>query len=460
MRFIDYVRVAFGNILRQKLRSSLTIFAVVIGATSVTVMLALVSGAQGFVESQFKASGVLQQVLVTQATDLDYNSARWGGGNNDSTGVKVTDALASKIKAMPHVLRISPTTGVYVFDALLYNNQKLSVQQTTAYEPNGVIKQTVAAGRELSENDGAGTVTLTTQYADKLGFKGHYGDFVGKTITLQTQQFYTGPGANIAQPPSGPGGGNPPQQSPTLIQAKVAGIITSDDSAAIYFPLSWAKELLVNRHWESHNSGSNRGPNQQSQMTLVSSSDLDQRGYTNLTVQADSPDNVEALAKQIKKLGVGAVTANSELKKQLDTFKIVGLVLGGIGAIALFVAAIGVINTMVMAILERTREIGVMRACGATRKTIRRLFTFEAGLLGFWGGVLGLSIGYGLTLILNSVINKKLAESAIHSSNIISIPLWLMLGVLAITSVIGVLAGLYPASRAARLNPVEALRYE
>ena len=141
-------------------------------------------------------------------------------------------------------------------------------------------------------------------------------------------------------------------------------------------------------------------------------------------------------------------------------FNIIGAVLGGIGAIALVVAAVGVINTMVMSILERTREIGVMRAVGARRSAISRLFTFEASLLGLVGGVLGIVITYGLTLIGNPIINKQLKGNGIASSNILFMPLWLIIGVLVGTAVIGMLAGLYPARRAAKLDPVEALHYE
>jgi putative ABC transport system permease protein len=135
-------------------------------------------------------------------------------------------------------------------------------------------------------------------------------------------------------------------------------------------------------------------------------------------------------------------------------------VLGGIGGIALVVAAVGVVNTMVMSILERTREIGVMRAVGARRSTVSRLFTFEAGLLGFFGGIIGLVIGYAAVLVANPLVNKQLQGNNIQSSNIIGLPLWLILGVVGLTTVIGILAGLYPARRAAKLDPVEALHYE
>ncbi|OLB73316.1 MAG: hypothetical protein AUI14_26540 [Actinobacteria bacterium 13_2_20CM_2_71_6] len=185
-----------------------------------------------------------------------------------------------------------------------------------------------------------------------------------------------------------------------------------------------------------------------------------QRGYNSLTVKADQTSNVDAVAKSIRTLGVGAATALSFVDQQLQVFQILSYVLGGIGGIALAVAAIGVINTMVMAILERTREIGVLRACGATKATVRRLFTIEAGLLGFLGGVLGVTAGFGLTRIANVVINKQLTAGSVKAHDIIGLSVWLVLTVIGVTTLIGVLAGLYPAMRASRLNPVEALRYE
>ena len=177
-------------------------------------------------------------------------------------------------------------------------------------------------------------------------------------------------------------------------------------------------------------------------------------------VEADSASDANGVAAAIRSYGVGAVSADSFIKQQEGIFNILALILGGIGAIALAVAAIGVINTMVMAILERTREIGVLRACGATRATIRRLFTFEAAMLGFWGGVFGVLLGFLLTLVANPIINNQLKVNSISQTNIITLPLWLVLAVVGATTLIGTLAGLYPASRAARLNPVEALRYE
>ena len=115
---------------------------------------------------------------------------------------------------------------------------------------------------------------------------------------------------------------------------------------------------------------------------------------------------------------------------------------------------------MIMAILERTREIGVMRAVGSKKSTVRRLFTTEASMLGFMGGVIGVALGFGLTRIANIFVNDQLASNAITARDIITTPAWLVFTVIAIATLIGLLAGLGPAARAARLDPVEALRYE
>jgi putative ABC transport system permease protein len=234
----------------------------------------------------------------------------------------------------------------------------------------------------------------------------------------------------------------------------VKGVV-DDDSDNVHFPLRWAHGLMTSRHYEMRG-----GPGVQPQMVLVTQSDLSQRGYSTLVVRADSQSSVDLVAKEIRGLGLGTATARSYIAKQLQMFDILSLLLAGIGVIALAVAALGVINTMVMAILERTRQIGIMRACGATRSVVRRLFVLEASCLGFLGGVFGVTAGFALTRIANVVINKQLAHNSLKARDIIGVPAWLVFVVVAATTAIGLLAGLYPAHRAARLDPVQALHYE
>ena len=480
MRFIDYIAMAFRNISRQKLRSALTIFAVVIGATSVTIMLALVFGAKSFFIKQLDATGVFQQVAVSAHTDItDFNNAQNNGSFNCDGCVKLTDSLVDKIKVMPHVIGVARVTRVGQFQAISLGAKKLTLNNLSAYDANGIITSTVSAGRDLNVGDKAGVITITSDYADKFGYKGKYDQLVGKTVQLVSQNGYSGVGATINMPVqcNGPCDNNQPQQSPpTLLDAKIVGVVDGgDNGATVRVPLAWAHDMNENQSYQftkadqeaqqaqqaSCQTHSSRGGcDTQQHMTLVVTNYLDQNGYDSLTAKADKSSNAPLVAKEIKKLGVGAADAETSIKSQLSIFNIIGLVLGGIGGIALVVAAIGVVNTMIMAILERTREIGVMRAVGAKRGTVSRLFTIEASLLGFWGGVVGVAVGYGLTSLANVFINKQLLSNGLAARNIITLPPWLIITVIAITTLIGMLAGLYPARRAAKLDPVEALRYE
>jgi putative ABC transport system permease protein len=178
-----------------------------------------------------------------------------------------------------------------------------------------------------------------------------------------------------------------------------------------------------------------------------------------LQVKAQKTSQVDAIAKAVQDLGFGAVTPAQILDQINKTFKVIQIVLAAFGIIALVVAAIGIINTLIMAIYERTREIGVMKAVGATRNDIRLLFTVEGGALGFLGGTVGVLLAVLFGQILNFVAARTFLSS--YPGFTISVfSIWLILGVIALTTAIALVAGLAPANRAAKLDPVDSLRYE
>jgi putative ABC transport system permease protein len=161
----------------------------------------------------------------------------------------------------------------------------------------------------------------------------------------------------------------------------------------------------------------------------------------------------------MRAMGYNTVTP-SDILKEIDTiFNIIRIALGAFGVIALIVASIGIINTLMMSIYERTREIGVMKAVGATNGMIRALFMMEGTALGFIGGIIGAAAGYGVGYILNIIGHQTfLSDYSTYQLAVFSISLFIE--IVAITTVISLLAGLYPANHAAKLNAVEALRYE
>ena len=188
-------------------------------------------------------------------------------------------------------------------------------------------------------------------------------------------------------------------------------------------------------------------------------------GYNQVIVKVDDPNNALDVADQITALGFQAITPQSFLKGINNTFLILQLVFGGVGAIALLVAAIGIANTMAMSILERTREIGLMKAVGATNRDVLSIFLGEAAGIGFIGGVGGVVVGWLAAQAINVVAIIYLAGQASQQggappSVAVYTPIWLPIFALIFATFIGMLSGLYPALRAATMIPVDALKYE
>lgn len=479
MRSVDYLMIALRNITHQRSRSILAIVAIVIGTTSVTILLALVIGAKDFYLDQFKATGKLQQLVVNSQPGLDFQQAQRASDCQDC--VKLTDALASKISTYPNVAGLSRTADIASIKTATFDGKSQTIKTVQAYEPNGVIKHVFLAGSDFTANDGAGKVIIGQDYADKWGYDGNYAALIGKQIELTTSSNFTGEGAKLADPAAQfkdcQDGCKVEElsakQQPTTLKATIVGV-ESDAGDSIFVPLKWANGLLSNQRYEiskedqaaynaaytAWGAAGQKGAEPMPKFTLVTDKPLSQKGYATFVVKVDDPNQASQVAKQIETLGVGTAIAQSYLSEQLQVFNIISYILAGIGGIALAVAAIGIVNTMVMATLERTREIGVMRAVGARRSTIARLFTLEASLIGFLGGTIGVVVGFGFIMLANFFINGQLAANSVVARNIIMLPPWLVVGVIVFTTLLGMLAGLYPAHRAARLDPVEALRHE
>ncbi len=182
--------------------------------------------------------------------------------------------------------------------------------------------------------------------------------------------------------------------------------------------------------------------------------------YGSIHVRLTHMKKMDEVKASLDAMDVGVFTIADQLEEIKRGFLILDSILGAIGAIALIVAGLGIINTMVMSILERTREIGIMKAIGGSEKEIKMIFFVEAAVIGFVGAIFGLFLGWLVTRVANMVMNAQIIPDGMDPVNLFYFPLWLIFGAIAFSILISLAAGLYPAIRAARIDPVRALRHD
>ena len=179
-----------------------------------------------------------------------------------------------------------------------------------------------------------------------------------------------------------------------------------------------------------------------------------------LTVSVSSAGKVEQVQDAIKKLGLRTYSVLDATKSLRRFFAIFDMFLGIFGSLALAVASLAIVNTLVMAVLERRREIGVMKALGAGDGDVKKLFFTEAGAMGVVGGALGVGIGWFIGRLINFGTTIYLKRQGLPPENVWLVPWWLVGFAIVFAVVISLIAALYPAARAAKLDPIKALRYE
>jgi len=200
-------------------------------------------------------------------------------------------------------------------------------------------------------------------------------------------------------------------------------------------------------------------------LPLTSISDLfastqQTQGYSAAGIKLTSPKYVEPVKKHVEDLGFETFSLMDQLEEIKTVFIFMDLFLFAVGMIAIVVASLGIINTMVMSILERYKEIGIMKAVGASNKDVKKIFFFESGVIGFMGGIFGLALGWVVSMIINLIINSIAVRQGVPDMNYFSFPWWLCLGAIVFSILVSLIAGIYPTLRAAKVDPVVALRHD
>jgi putative ABC transport system permease protein len=445
MRFADLFQLIVDNLNRRKGRVALTAVGVVIGTAAVVLLVSLAIGLQQSYTSQLYGINDLTRIDVYP----DYSGGEMyggggmvimggGGGGGSSSQIQyLTNSYLQQIAGLPNVSMVIPQE---------YCNAcgSLELGQLQGWSNIIGIETSDLADLGLTAADGVTTLARGTA-------------IVGSTVAMNFYNPYLRPGQEASDPPDLMGQvlqmqlyrwdseGNTITRT---INIRVVGVLTQSSGEAdwsIYVPMADATA------WNEWYSGTRINRNRD--------------GYSQAVVRATDVDHVLEVADAINTLGFQASTPQQYLQGIMNFFTILQLIFGGVGAIALLVAAIGIANTMTMAILERTREIGLMKALGATNKNVLTIFLGEAAGIGFIGGAGGMLIGWIASKLLNIVAVTYMTQQAastggVPTETVISTPLWLPLFALGFSTVIGLLSGLYPALRAVTLAPVTALKYE
>jgi macrolide transport system ATP-binding/permease protein len=424
LAFKDLLRSAFGNLRRRPVRNILTSAGVVIGIVTLVAMVSFGVGVQAEVNRNFEALG-LENVFISPTFPEEDAFDPFGFAE---PLVPLTPEIAASFRAMPEVESVTPVlnlpTNMEV--SLGLGDQSIPVRLSGDFGRGPAMMGDLTApemlaGEPLGEGDTQGMVILVS-LADELltGSDDDYAKLVGQSVTLTIRL---------------------PRGETRDFTTKIIGIENGHGYQSADLGLQERTEIKT--WWYGR------------------PDTLNTDGYDMLIVQATDESTVETVLEASRTLGTQAQSLGAVLEIANRVLAVMQALLGSVGGLALLVATLGVANTMMMAIYERTREIGVLKALGARNREVRRMFTADAVLLGFIGGVVGLILGTLLGRLVDWIGHLYLANEGVTGIGQMSIvPPWLAIGALIFAAFIGVLGGFYPAARAARLDPVVALKHE
>jgi ABC-type antimicrobial peptide transport system permease subunit len=446
MKLRDMTELAVRNLRESLLRNSLTTLGVAVGVASLVAMLSLGVGLQQLATSRLSKSGLFDSIFVTPKTNF-----RGPGAGPPATRVAAPKARPLNEDARAEISKLPNVTEVYP-----------QIRFFTEVRFEGKPFATMVAGMPESSKasgsfDGMQGTFFSTPNADEAILQAEFAkdlnpqtsSLIGKELVLRYAERQA-----LAPQPGEAADSSGFSVVPKEKHLRIVGIVETEPasgfggfgSGRLLIPLPLAQTL--------------RAAQVNDLRDILRDGSADKPTYASLTVRMKSPSLVEAAEAKIKDLGFGAFSLLDASKSLRIFFSVFDLLLGIFSSLALAVATLGIINTLVMAILERRREIGVLKALGAADSDVKQLFFVEAGVMGFAGGIFGVFFGWLIGQALTLGTNIYLKRQELPSVQVTSVPWWLVFSAIAFSVLVSLAAGLYPASRAAKLDPVEALRYE
>jgi putative ABC transport system permease protein len=462
MKTRDLTELAARNLREAILRNSLTTLGIAVGVASLVAMLSLGVGLQELANKKLSKSGLFDAVFVSSKT----NQRGMGRQNPPESSAprepaKILDGEArQKIAGLQNVVEVYPE--IRFPTEIQFEGKPYST--TVAGIPPSAKAEGAFDGMKgnFFSNPDADEAILQIEFAKDLSTQPD--SLIGKNLVLRYAERQPLPaepnanknkdaaaGADSADEITGqsPGFSIVPREKTFriigIVETEPATSVGSFGRGRLLIPMQVAEVLRVAQ------ANDLRG------LLRRSSS---KQTYDSLTVRVKSPTQVKSVEEAIQQMGYGTFSLLDATKSLRLVFAVFDLFLGIFGSLALAVASLGIVNTLVMAILERRREIGILKALGAADRDIRRLFFAEAGVMGLLGGIFGVTLGWLIGTALTFGTNVYLHQRDLPPIDLSSIPWWMVAGAIGFSIVVSLAAGIYPASRAAKLNPVEALRYE
>jgi ABC-type antimicrobial peptide transport system permease subunit len=484
MTFLDILYLSLRNLREAKLRATLTTMGVVVGVAVIITMISFGLGLQRNTVTRFKELDLFNEITVFGRSLASIASSGFkkepGNANSKPPEERVgnrslrpdqapqrplNDAAIAEIAQIPGVAYVEPTI---TFNAYVRSNGRAFMRSIGgAVVPNTSSRFKEYAAGGMIESADADEAVVDEDFARDFGYA-NPSEAVGKTLDLLApdKNKDEGDAPSFFGLPLEDDESGAPVAGLAARSFRIVGVLKAPDNngprfrgmmpaSDIYIPLPAARSWTL----EYRDNLSEVALELARQSGAIGENETG--GYGSAVLRVTDPVVLTDVRKRLTELGFGSFSIVDQLEQLRTVFLIINSALGLLGGISLLVASFGIANTMIMSILERTREIGIMKAIGAEDREIKLIFFVEAAVIGFTGGVVGSLVAWGIDGAANRLAYRFLLKPQGASFiDFFALPPYLWLGAILFAVVISILAALYPAARAARIDPVKALRHD